>query len=171
MVLGEDTRPLREALGFDYIWLDETEPDVDPAKDFFSVGSGTRYYNIYPLFHTASVYEGFRRDFGDSRSGHVPGACGISWSAAERHSVLVERHHVDLGHVEAVHSCGTRFHRQRYALLGYRHRRLLLAFSSRRLPRGAHAPDRRIRCTGTSAIMRTIRSCSCAGSSGAPSSR
>src|ERR1700733_14538233 len=53
--------------GFDYIWLDETEPDVDPAKDVFSVGSGTRYYNVYPLFHTASVYEGFRRDFGDSR--------------------------------------------------------------------------------------------------------
>ncbi|QNI32100.1 glycoside hydrolase family 31 protein [Alloacidobacterium dinghuense] len=53
--------------GFDYIWLDETEPDVDPAKDVFSIGSGTRFYNAYPLFHTASVYEGFRRDFGDSR--------------------------------------------------------------------------------------------------------
>jgi alpha-D-xyloside xylohydrolase len=53
--------------GFDYIWLDETEPDIDPARDFFYVGSGTRYYNVYPLFHTASVYEGFRRDFGDSR--------------------------------------------------------------------------------------------------------
>jgi len=53
--------------GFDYIWLDETEPDIDPAKDFFSIGSGARYYNVYPLFHTASVYEGFRRDFGDSR--------------------------------------------------------------------------------------------------------
>jgi alpha-glucosidase/alpha-D-xyloside xylohydrolase len=52
---------------FDYIWLDETEPDVDPGKDFFSIGSGTRYYNVFPLFHTASVYEGFRRDFGDSR--------------------------------------------------------------------------------------------------------
>ena len=53
--------------GFDYIWLDETEPDIDPAKDVFSVGSGTRFYNVYPLFHTAAVYEGFRRDFGDSR--------------------------------------------------------------------------------------------------------
>jgi len=53
--------------GFDYIWLDETEPDIDPAKDFFYIGSGARFYNIYPLFHTASVYEGFRRDFGDSR--------------------------------------------------------------------------------------------------------
>lgn len=53
--------------GFDYIWLDETEPDIDPAKDVFSIGSGTRFYNVYPLFHTASVYEGFRRDFGSSR--------------------------------------------------------------------------------------------------------
>jgi alpha-glucosidase/alpha-D-xyloside xylohydrolase len=53
--------------GFDYIWLDETEPDVDPSKDLFFVGSGTRFSNVYPLFHTASVYDGFRRDFGDSR--------------------------------------------------------------------------------------------------------
>jgi alpha-D-xyloside xylohydrolase len=53
--------------GFDYIWLDETEPDIDPSKDVFFIGSGTRFYNVYPLFHTASVYEGFRRDFGDSR--------------------------------------------------------------------------------------------------------
>ena len=53
--------------GFDYIWLDETEPDVDPANDVFFVGSGRRFYNVYPLFHTASVYDGFRRDFGDSR--------------------------------------------------------------------------------------------------------
>ena len=53
--------------GFDYIWLDETELDVDPVKDVLSIGSGTRFYNAYPLFHTASVYEGFRRDYGDSR--------------------------------------------------------------------------------------------------------
>ncbi|MGA2570647.1 MAG: TIM-barrel domain-containing protein [Terracidiphilus sp.] len=53
--------------GFDFIWLDETEPDVDPANDVFYIGSGPRYYNVYPLFHTSSVYEGFRRDFGDSR--------------------------------------------------------------------------------------------------------
>jgi alpha-D-xyloside xylohydrolase len=53
--------------GFDYLWLDETEPDIDPIHDFFYVGSGKRYYNVYPLFHTASVYDGFRRDYGDSR--------------------------------------------------------------------------------------------------------
>ncbi len=53
--------------GFDYLWLDETEPDIDPSPDVFFIGSGARYFNVYPLFHTASVYEGFRRDFGDSR--------------------------------------------------------------------------------------------------------
>ncbi len=53
--------------GFDYIWLDETEPDVDPEKDVFFIGSGKRYYDVYPLFHTASVYDGFRKDFGDNR--------------------------------------------------------------------------------------------------------
>ncbi|KZC24013.1 alpha-glucosidase [Rhodanobacter thiooxydans] len=53
--------------GFDYVWLDETEPDIDPAKDVFWIGSGRRFYNVYPLFHTASVYDGFRRDLGDSR--------------------------------------------------------------------------------------------------------
>ena len=53
--------------GFDFLWLDETEPDIDPVGDAFSIGSGIRFYNVYPLFHTASVYEGFRRDFGDSR--------------------------------------------------------------------------------------------------------
>lgn len=52
---------------FDYLWLDETEPDVDPANDVFSIGSGKRFYNVYPLFHTSAVYEGFRRDYGDAR--------------------------------------------------------------------------------------------------------
>jgi alpha-D-xyloside xylohydrolase len=52
--------------GFDYIWLDETEPDIDPYNDAFFVGPGKQFYNVYPLFHTASVYDGFRRDFGDS---------------------------------------------------------------------------------------------------------
>ena len=53
--------------GFDYLWLDETEPDIDPAGDVFSISSGIRYYNVYPLFHTSLAYEGSRRDFGESR--------------------------------------------------------------------------------------------------------
>jgi alpha-D-xyloside xylohydrolase len=48
--------------GFDFIWLDETEPDLPPNGSYFAIGPGTRYFNVYPLFHTASVYDGFRRD-------------------------------------------------------------------------------------------------------------
>lgn len=53
--------------GFSYVWLDETEPDIDPEHDYFYIGSGTRYYNVYPLFHTAAIYDGFRADYGTSR--------------------------------------------------------------------------------------------------------
>jgi alpha-D-xyloside xylohydrolase len=48
--------------GFDSIWADETEPDLPPNGSYFSVGPGTRYFNLYPLVHTAAIYEGFRRD-------------------------------------------------------------------------------------------------------------
>ncbi len=48
--------------GFDSIWADETEPDLPPNGSYFSLGPGTRYYNIYPLVHTAALYDGFRRD-------------------------------------------------------------------------------------------------------------
>jgi alpha-D-xyloside xylohydrolase len=48
--------------GFDAIWADETEPDIPPDGSYMSVGPGSRYYNVYPLFHTAAIYEGFRRD-------------------------------------------------------------------------------------------------------------
>ncbi|MGA8505150.1 MAG: TIM-barrel domain-containing protein [Candidatus Sulfotelmatobacter sp.] len=48
--------------GFDSIWADETEPDLPPNGSYFSVGPGTRYFNIYPLVHTAALYDGFRRD-------------------------------------------------------------------------------------------------------------
>ena len=48
--------------GFDSIWADETEPDLPPNGSYFSVGPGTRYFNIYPLVHTAAIYDGFRRD-------------------------------------------------------------------------------------------------------------
>ena len=48
--------------GFDAIWADETEPDVPPNGSYFYIGPGTRYFNVYPLLHTAALYEGFRRD-------------------------------------------------------------------------------------------------------------
>jgi alpha-D-xyloside xylohydrolase len=49
--------------GFDYLWADETEPDLPPNGSYFHIGPGTRYFNIYPLFHTAALYDGYRRDF------------------------------------------------------------------------------------------------------------
>ncbi len=48
--------------GFDSIWADETEPDLPPNGGYFQVGPGTQYFNIYPLLHTAAIYDGFRRD-------------------------------------------------------------------------------------------------------------
>ena len=71
---------------FSYIWLDETEPDIDPYNDSFYVGPGKRYYNIYPLFHTASVYEGSRRDFGDSR--RVMSLARASYLGAQRNGTV-----------------------------------------------------------------------------------
>jgi len=48
--------------GFDAIWADETEPDLPPNGSYFHIGPGTRYFNVYPLLHTAAIYDGFRRD-------------------------------------------------------------------------------------------------------------
>jgi alpha-D-xyloside xylohydrolase len=48
--------------GFDALWADETEPDLPPNGSYFHAGPGTRYFNVYPLVHTAALYEGYRRD-------------------------------------------------------------------------------------------------------------
>ena len=48
--------------GFDYLWLDETEPDLVPDGSLYSIGTGDRYHNLFPLVHTASVAEGSARD-------------------------------------------------------------------------------------------------------------
>lgn len=46
--------------GFDYPWLDETEPDLVPDGYFYSAGSADRYHNIYPLVHVEGVSQGLR---------------------------------------------------------------------------------------------------------------
>ena len=46
--------------GFDYPWLDETEPDLVPDGYFFSIGSGDRYHNLFPLVHVEGVAQGMR---------------------------------------------------------------------------------------------------------------
>jgi|SRR5579862_787033 len=53
--------------GFDSLWADETEPDLPPDGAYFHVGPGTEYFNVYPLFHTAALYDGFRQDEPDRR--------------------------------------------------------------------------------------------------------
>ncbi|MEC3909282.1 glycoside hydrolase family 31 protein [Sphingobium sp. CR2-8] len=48
--------------GFDWFWLDETEPDLVPDGYFYAKGSGDRYHNLFPLVHTTGVAEGSERD-------------------------------------------------------------------------------------------------------------
>jgi alpha-D-xyloside xylohydrolase len=48
--------------GFDWTWLDETEPDLVPAGKFYSLGSGDRYFNLYPLMHTKVVADGIAKE-------------------------------------------------------------------------------------------------------------
>ncbi len=48
--------------GFDSLWADETEPDLPPNGAYFNIGPGTEFFNVYPLLHTAALYNGFRKD-------------------------------------------------------------------------------------------------------------
>ncbi len=48
------------ARGFDYPWLDETEPDLVPDGYSYSIGSGDRYHNLFPLLHVEGVAQGMR---------------------------------------------------------------------------------------------------------------
>ena len=54
--------------GFDWFWLDETEPDLVPDGSFYSIGSGDRFHNLFPLVHTQSVAEGSAKDRPDFRN-------------------------------------------------------------------------------------------------------
>jgi len=48
------------AHGFDYPWLDETEPDLVPDGHFYSIGSGDRYHNLFPLLHVQGFADNMR---------------------------------------------------------------------------------------------------------------
>ena len=56
------------SLGFDSLWADQTEPDLPPNGAYFHIGPGTQFFNVYPLFHTAALYNGYRRDEPAKRS-------------------------------------------------------------------------------------------------------
>ncbi|MDE2184642.1 MAG: glycoside hydrolase family 31 protein [Alphaproteobacteria bacterium] len=53
--------------GFDYPWLDETEPDLVPDGFYYSIGTGDRYHNLYPLVHVEGVAQGMRAWKPDAR--------------------------------------------------------------------------------------------------------
>ncbi len=48
--------------GFDSFWADETEQDLPPNGSYWYIGPGTQFFNVFPLFHTAAFYNGFRKD-------------------------------------------------------------------------------------------------------------
>ncbi len=54
--------------GFDALWADETEPDLPPNGSYYHIGPGTQYFNVYPLFHTGALYDGFRADTPERRA-------------------------------------------------------------------------------------------------------
>ena len=54
--------------GFDSLWADETEPDLPPNGAYFHIGPGTQFFNVYPLFHTGALYDGFRKDEPERRA-------------------------------------------------------------------------------------------------------
>jgi alpha-D-xyloside xylohydrolase len=54
--------------GFDGLWADETEPDLPPNGAYFQIGPGTQYFNVYSLFHTAALSDGYRKDEPERRA-------------------------------------------------------------------------------------------------------
>ncbi len=48
------------AEGFDYFWMDETEPDVEWHDLLCSLGPCAAVYNVYPLMHNSAIYGGHR---------------------------------------------------------------------------------------------------------------
>jgi alpha-D-xyloside xylohydrolase len=72
------------AQGFDFFWADETEPDLPPDGAYLSIGPGARYFNVYPLFHTAAIYDGMRRD----RTGRVLTLARDAYLGAQRNGTI-----------------------------------------------------------------------------------
>ena len=65
----ENFRTRLVQLGIDAWWLDATEPENDDlAGRRTHLGAGETVRNIYPLFVSRTVYEGFRRDRPDRRA-------------------------------------------------------------------------------------------------------
>ena len=102
--------------GFDSLWIDETEPDLPPNGSYFHIGPGTRYFNIYPLFHTAAHLRWLPARY--KAAGADPLARRLPGRATQWHHVLVVGYLSDLGHPEAPDSHRARFRRVRLWLTG-----------------------------------------------------
>jgi alpha-D-xyloside xylohydrolase len=100
------------AKGFDSLWADETEPDLPPNGAYYKIGPGTQYFNVYPLFHTAALYDGFRKD--------EPGRRALILSRDR----LVFGYLSHLGHAQAADSDRPRCDGFRDPVLVQRYRRL-----------------------------------------------
>ena len=114
------------AKGFDYFWADETEPDLPPDGAYLSIGPGTQYFNVYPLFHTAAIYDGVRRDVrpgAKNRVAHLVAGC-ISGRSKKRHHLLVVGYFAYVGHVTAADPNRTEHCRLRHCIYGQRYWRL-----------------------------------------------
>jgi alpha-D-xyloside xylohydrolase len=78
--------------GFDWTWLDETEPDLVPDGYFYSIGSGDRYHNLFPLLHTSSVADGSAQDRPNKRNLIL---CRAAYLGAQRNGCLFWSSDVD----------------------------------------------------------------------------
>lgn len=54
--------------GFDFLWADETEPDLPPTGAYYHIGPGSEFFNVYPLLHTKALYDGYRKDEPNQRA-------------------------------------------------------------------------------------------------------
>ncbi|WP_454884709.1 glycoside hydrolase family 31 protein [Sphingomonas oryzagri] len=71
--------------GFDWLWLDETEPDLVPDGSFYAIGSGDRHHNLFPLLHTQGVAEGSAKDRPSFRNLIL---CRAAYLGAQRNGCL-----------------------------------------------------------------------------------
>jgi alpha-D-xyloside xylohydrolase len=54
--------------GFDYLWADETEPDLPPTGAYYHIGPGSEFFNVYPFLHTKALFDGYRKDEPERRA-------------------------------------------------------------------------------------------------------
>ena len=112
--------------GFDSLWADETEPDLPPNGSYYKIGPGTQFFNVYPLFHTGALSDGFReRRAAEARADPLPRR--VSRRSAQWRHRLVVRHLPHLGHLPPPDSHRPRFRGFGNYLLVQRHRWLAIS--------------------------------------------